>query len=992
MTSSITVELPRLMWEIELSSELRRKNIVGEEGINIPTSVVEFNWRQVRFFEDMALLKLLMIEYNLRPHQRVIHTGIEYNPQLQGVLRQLFHCGYLELMASAQLWNPSREIAEDIAELLTYTPSTNLHPEKKPNVMRIVACHGDSHFMRGSREARRITEFVEHRHRTEFIAATEAANSSVYADWDIIATGAFRNLIIEQTRRNVLEHAGASLGLSCARIISKDTFLNEWGRRPKDTILEEVLASDNPMAMRLKDEFAHGNAVIHTTAIDNGKGIPKALARYNGKDFLTELLNESKKEEFRECQESSLLYPTKIYFHHRFDNATAGWGKSHKLLALATDPKGTHKLRYNWSEKKGITTLVENYVMERSGCIRIESGKNCLVVDSLAINKKDVKQHMSFSSEGDYRYYGEPTTTDLLWMPATEGKRNKDGTAVALTTRIVSINSSGRARIGSRPVSSATIIQRANKNVRYVSVYEVWEANQGPQCIAKVADVLKKETIREANLHELCIFDWSKMKPASRKKSNERIDKGVLNSILYEFAKAISDLPTEQMASIVFVHFPSEMSHLLSEALNGFPELKPRLDLPPIAFFTLGSRELDWIWLNCPPDMQDFVISQFNSLLAPHLYIKYPTVKPLHGEWQAEAHRLLGRCPLFYSSTIKDPSGDTRSVFDFKPYFTLDQITSCIQELFTDKLKSLIENDPEIAFKDEDGIVLPPDCIVNKYYRCDALVDSEIADELAEELTNIVYGFAAETLEGKIDYLVSCTSPTHWFVHKIIDGLREYGMHVGHYVFAAKSSIKTEIENVGIHPGHNVVVFTDVISSGDLVDTIGHYIRKVRANLSGLVAIIDTRDRDMEVDFNARYGGKVQLLVSLPVIKKTIKKEDRGTYQKAKWIKDGDTAAIRLRKESGEKERDEYYNSIVYAGIGELRKYHGFWRDPATVLRHLGATKAIRVGHFQHSNHHSIVYCDIRRAFGDVFLKESYVSALYQYIIINKIQLVLRQN
>ena len=433
------------------------------------------------------------------------------------------------------------------------------------------------------------------------------------------------------------------------------------------------------------------------------------------------------------------------------------------------------------------------------------------------------------------------------------------------------------------------------------------------------------------------------------------------------------------------------MAPLLSETLDGFPKLLHKPEPPPIAFFVLGSRELDWLWLKCPENMRTYVVSEFNRLLAPNQLRQSPISKAPKSEWQAEAHRLLGRCPLFYSLQMLDPAGDTRSTYNFKPHFTLDQITAHIQELFTDKLEKVIKKNPKISFHDDDGIMLSQECVVHDYYRCDALVDSVIADELAEELANIAHGFAAETPEGKIDYVISCTSPTHWFVHKIVDGLGEYGIPVGHYVFAAKSSIKTEIENTGIHKGHNVVLFTDVISSGNLIETIAKYVEKTEAHLVGLIAIIDTRDLD-ELEnsdpIKAKFDGKVQILVRLPVAMKN----DRIALQKAKWIKHGDTAALRLRKLSGDREREDYYNLQVFGGIGRLKEHHGFWSDPTTLLRHLAATKALRAGHFKHGSHHSIIYCDVRQAFSDAFLREAFVTTLFQYIIINNIDLVVCPN
>ena len=57
MVTSIEIILPRLMWEQSLAAELLSKGLIDSERLIIPDCNVNLDWRKVRFFEDMALLK-----------------------------------------------------------------------------------------------------------------------------------------------------------------------------------------------------------------------------------------------------------------------------------------------------------------------------------------------------------------------------------------------------------------------------------------------------------------------------------------------------------------------------------------------------------------------------------------------------------------------------------------------------------------------------------------------------------------------------------------------------------------------------------------------------------------------------------------------------------------------------------------------------------------------------------------------------------------------
>jgi len=996
MVTSIEIILPRLMWEQSLAAELLSKGLIDSERLIIPDCNVSLDWRKVRFFEDMALLKLIMIEYRLRKENlRVIHTGIRDNFRVEGVLRQLFACGYLELMASAQLWNPSKEIAEDLSELLT-TPSVIISPRNhRPLVMRIVACHIEGHFSRASREARRITEFTEAEHRLAFV---EGMAKSSCMGWKLINTGEFRNLILEQARRNVLDHADATLGLSCARILDPATFAEEWQRGFKESYLEsvskediynEVIESNTRFAAQIREDFKAGNALIHTTAIDNGKGIIKTISKGSSKDydFLSEVLNVSRAAEKQDQITKGMFSDSKVHFHTRFENGTTQWTSKHKLLAFATDPKGTHKPRCPGSEKKGLTTLVDAYVMKQSGRLHLESGMYGLIFNATDVTSTEIKQHLANSGEGEYRYYGIPVRTDLPYMD-----RIKQGTTVALTTRLGQLIDISQTSTRNSPIVSASNINQSSLKVNTVDVKAAWDISKGADRARRCAEMLKKEAIRKGTTPELCIYDWSEMRPAPEQQGDVRIDKVILNRILYELAGALSQEETNKMDALVFAHFPEEMVPLLSVAMKGFSDfaLAPAPPMP-IALFIMGSRELKWLWLNCKKEAHNYVLEEFNRIITPGLRKRLPATATTESYWKAEADKWLQRCPLFKSIQYRAPDGDSYSKHVFEPYFTLNEITAQIKEHFREKLEtSITEAHSDLQY--EGGLLLHQTYVVTDYYRCDILVDNSIADELAEELTNIARGFAAETPNKKIDYVVSCTSPTHWFVHKIVDGLKQYGIDSGHYVFAAPSSIKTEIINTGIREGHNVVIFSDVISTGSLALEMAKYVKDMGAHLTGLIAIIDTREPDIKQkrdSITSMFDGRDVMLIRLPVRKNY----NENAVRNAKWQIHRDTATPIRRVERGKEQLRAKYESEVYDGVGNLKQLNSFWGNKAqTALRHLNAAKALRVGHFQHGSHHSMVYCDVKRAFTDIALRDAFVSALFWYVVIHEIDLVVCPN
>lgn len=137
MSVDLRIALPRIMWEDALaaslsSSGLQLSNLPKPSAAPDGSPRVTFDWCDVRFFDDLALLKFLMIEYALRHAAvHVRHTGLSRGGRkTAAVARQLWTCGYIELLTSCQLWGPDLARRGDVTDLLGFDPSSSPQGDK----------------------------------------------------------------------------------------------------------------------------------------------------------------------------------------------------------------------------------------------------------------------------------------------------------------------------------------------------------------------------------------------------------------------------------------------------------------------------------------------------------------------------------------------------------------------------------------------------------------------------------------------------------------------------------------------------------------------------------------------------------------------------------------------------------------------------------------------------------------------------------------------
>jgi orotate phosphoribosyltransferase len=361
-------------------------------------------------------------------------------------------------------------------------------------------------------------------------------------------------------------------------------------------------------------------------------------------------------------------------------------------------------------------------------------------------------------------------------------------------------------------------------------------------------------------------------------------------------------------------------------------------------------------------------------------------------ELQNHVLALLKRCSLFEEEEAEAARDELPSSTNmFKPIVLLDDIGAVILNGFCNKLRDAMR-EPPVRINKPDGIRTSSNWIVENFYRCDFLVQHNISDELGNELVDVALAILQLSHTDVLDFVVSCTSPTYGFVNRICDGLRDTGYDCGRHVFRRRSSIRSELRNLKIGKGTKVLLFTDLISSGDLVGQMCQALEENGAKVVGLIALVDARtteemgaysteNRDPFERFNA---GTAVSLTTIEIPKRDSKDRKYGFYI------DPETLAVKPARRDLKEQWDHYF-AEVFSGKGGIIS-SGTFSSPVTLMVRLSECGALTYGHFIQGRNHSTVLCDARKVFNDELLRNEIVTNIAKYILKHNISLVVSPN
>ncbi len=986
-----SVKLPPFVIDSELSWLFSKQlqNFLGRTSENIV-----FDWSEVCFFDDYTLLKLIFIQRQLRIlENRVSNSGFRFaflDPNKQAVLRQLWAVGLPEFCASGHLFGSKhlKDVLKDDAELLESDPLRGLQwPAPASAVIPMLCCHDRKHFAAGSREEKQLDSFIRSSLRPS------GANSS----WDLVENRKFRHLMLQQLRRNVHEHSrsdgGDAIGLAIVRVWTSRSLPDEWSLK-EDMQFRLLQVWNKAPVPSLIQKTNTDIGVLQISVLDNGAGIPRGL------DIVHEKLIFSAEQKELFSADNRLHYVDEK-LDREFAEPASWSDKNARLIAFAMDQLGTSKYdRAN--EVKGLQYLRENAVLGMGGAACIES-------DGAAVSQI-TRIHS----------YGQPQKLQFAWC-----KTGGAGICLAVPMHSVNVDINIQKITaqttdfrGLALKGSSTGIFKVRDSLPLHPDSGHFESNELMVCAKSILDaiILRKveEDITKLRRKGLLVVDWGELRESKR----------LFHTILAEIAKVLSDTDPKQMRPFVFVNLPKGLCGLLGTAISMYSKLGNPI---PICTFTAEHREPFWLGLDgensIPDEIRKKILCDIQRKLTDQKenrteafyrgcltqILTNRSSKPLslidtfvrrsvqNEDFQAiqksqayfHLDTLIRRCSLFRAEKQRSRDGnEIEYTGRFQSVFSLGEIESETRSLFLNEFREVFTK-PPVCFNptnEKEGVrLLHSTRVVKRYFRSDALVDSPIAMELTQELTSIAFDIARQLPSRRIEWVVSCTSPLHWFVHKIVDGLTEYGIICSHHVFASYEEIHTSIDEIGIRTGENVLVFTDVIASGQTAYQIADSLTKrFNVKMAGLIALADIRtkeDRESGPDLDGIYSSNIVCLYNDP--------EPHCPDLRPAYYVHPETVVP--KRVTSINPVDEFFEKN-YSGTGPLIENHGYFNDAKRSLDLMTSIGAVRFGHYQHGSHHSEVFVDVEKILSCREYRNLMVTALFQYIISNDIRLVVYPN
>jgi len=976
----LQIILPQFVIDSNLSS-LFSKQLPNYLGTT--SGRIAFDWREVHFFDDYTLLKLIYIQRQMRRNGiRVRNTGFRFAlmyPNVQAVLKQLWAVGLPEIIASGHLYTGSQlnEVLEDDAELLGSNPFYGMNElTAEATVIPMLCCHDNKHFTAGSREEKELEAFIR---------ACLRPGRSDSESWDLIEDNEFRYKMLQQLRRNVHEHSRIggteAIGLAITRIWTKQSLGNEW-LLSNDVINKLMnLWGVQPIPIVL-NKLDHNQGVLQISVIDDGAGIPHGLRKIH--DQLVD-----KKAQLDLIRDR--LHYNKSDLNERFAEPATWEDENSRLIAFATDELGSCKLN-RANELKGLHYMRETTVIKKLGAACIESGDSA-ISDFSAVNT-----------------FGKPRKNQLRWCI-------DEGAGISLAVPMVPVKTYNDIR---KYIPRAIKSESKEKFFRVKDYLIPMTSDDISETLYSISDDFKNAISEQIVLVEpvasiddlkkegLIVVDWGELPDSKR----------VFESLFSSIAVVLAGVSSQSLRPFVFANLPKGLCGLLENTINMFS--KP--DITPICVFASEQEQPFWLGLEgkdvvtaklydqtaifkqrkltgiFESNSESFYRSCIENLLyhgplplSKSINLKKNTTSGTYDIAQSAAYsqleKFVERCALFRKQEKIASDGDLHFTGAYIPVFKFDEITAIVRNLFIDKFRIVFTN-PPICFTPKntnEGIRLPHSSrIVRRYFRSDALVDSPIAMELTQELSSIALDIANLFFNGRIDWVVSCTSPLHWFVHKIVDGLADKGVYCAHHVFSSYEDIIPSIDEIGMCPGDTVLVFTDVIASGQTSlrmaeSLVNHH--KVR--MAGLIALADIRsknDRENDRALDEVYQGRIVCLYN-----EFDSEPDSSQKLDPAYYVHPETVVPKREKD----DPNQDFFGTNYSGFGPLVEGHTFFSPAKNALELMAKLNAVHYGHYQHGSHHSEVFVDVEKVLSFGIYRGLIVTALFRYIITNDIRLVI---
>jgi len=974
-------------------------------------AVIRFNWEKVVYFDDSTLLQLLLIHHQLiRIGLKVTHFPSNTNEQnfskkgthrkkirlRPHVFRQLYAVGYFKQWIAEDFLAPINEAQR----LSSITPVLDIGPlNLQHEILPIISCQSEHRLLQGSTEDIAIRKYEEDIAIKKFIGTTSSSTSSSTEQFQIVASGEFAQLILGQCRKNVIEHADERMrAMSLVRVFRAENFKSDWGlnideckQDAKTTLLDFIgtLSEDVP--------------VLDIITIDDGCGIHKSLSLTWSEHILSQ---------------------TAAYMRV-VSSINADWPLEAQTIEFAFDKNGSRKSK-EWRsiEDSGlnrIDTLVSNY----GGLVELTSGNDRVVHtanEKPSWNRVDRPWQRGTLIRILFPLRETEVTQHTSQRPKTDGSvivsadfSDSKQTGVPSEIHIISFRELWDETYSKNAsIMSASSNQKVGELTKF-SAKRFSESQDSPQTIMKtIFPLLRKRIEHLADYVKLAILDWAELNVSEHDTSRffEYLRESFMNGHPFRIP-------------CIHINFPKELLILAKQAIDQLSEDPPI----PTCLYVEGGAKWQWIGISVHPsscDVTDYVLGQpyRNPTGDPESYdeqyirtvfdsIFTGTRRIPKFEVSLEARiKLLDYIEfssLFFEEESYDIStGDSARSANFRPIVSLDKIQRKISETFTMKLREAIVSDA-CAFppssqkslknrgrrkKKPEYVKLPNGRIVSVFYRCEGLLyhgqkvsEPErsnkspariwFRDSLANYLVDVAKEIESHS-PGQFDIVVSCTSPTHWFVHQLADGLSDSRHSCGHFVAKTRRTFRQEFNKLRLNKNMKALVFSDVISTGRLVGTIIDTLKAADVKVEGLIVIVDTRTAE-ERGPNTIDGKFLSLidqrnqafLVRLPV--------EKMEGVEPKWRINSETLEpVEIRTQLDWKEG--------FSGMGELAV------SGEEVIRWLRAFGAFHHGHYKHGNRHSEFVCDVKHLFQRPEI-QMYVGARLQlYIRTHEIHLVVYPN
>jgi len=725
--------------------------------------------------------------------------------------------------------------------------------------------------------------------------------------------------------------------------------------------------------------------------MDDGIGIPDRLETAHDN-----LLNNETQQELFQVQ-GRLRYKD-TDFDKRFEEPAAWLDNKARLIAFGTDILGTSKTD-RAKEVKGLQYLREQAVLNMSGSVCIESDGAALGYITRDHRFGQLRHlHFTWCKSG-----GTGINLAVPMSPVESSSDKKRWLPYASELGAFTYAGSVGTRIR---IKDHLILRRSGGIASECNLHDFMDCAKA--ILEKIVLPESEDDIPRVRRGGLLIIDWSELPESKR----------VFHFLLVEIAKRLAEVDPRSLRPFVFANLPKGLCGVLGKALSNFSTVDNPI---PICSFVAEQREPFWLGLDgdnsLPEELRNQITCEIRRKITDHkenrteafyrdcLTHLLDSVRPLSpydarvlssAEYKnlspirqtiafARLKTLAKRCALFREEQKRSTDGEIAYSGSFRTVFNLGEIVTEVRKLFLDEFCEVFKK-PPVCFippNKKEGIrLINSKRIVARYFRSDAIVDSPIAMELTQELTAIALGIARQMPGERIDWVVSCTSPLHWFVHRIIDGLAEYGVKCSHHVFPSYEAIPESMDEIGMHSGETVLAFTDVIASGQTAYRMAEsLVNHFGVRMAGLIALADIRtaeERKNGSQIENIYNGTIVCLYNEP--------EPHCKDRVAAYHVHPETVVP--KRDASASPATEFFE-LNYSGVGPLVEGHAFFRSAKRTLDLLTMLGAVRFGHFQHGSHHSEIFVDVEKVLDYRAYRNILVIALFRYIVANEIQLVL---